>query len=521
MTISRRNFLQGTAVGLGGVALAGLAAGCSPAPQASSSDSAPAENAGNEATPSEPAAPKNVASTLDCDLCIVGAGFSGMVSAVEAATSGAQVIVLEASDVTGGASANGVEGSFGANSKIAKKQGITIDINEILNSEMDQSQWRADGLSWYEMMVNSGENIDWLMEQGVKIDKVDDYHGKDFQTFHWYEGGIKEGYIDPLTARMEELGVQIEFSTPAKELVLDDGGKVVGVLAEPKSGEWMQVNAKNVILATGGFGANYELCSNIGYPADRLLSVGSPYDDGSGHDMAVAAGARDMSEYAADNCGSIIGSVGFDMANLGFCMMPQIPWINDSCERFYREDNCLVNLSLANPPKWNQRRSFMIWDQGILDGITAETEGLSELLERGLAANEGDFYKADTLAELAQTVDLDAAELQAFVDEYNAMCAEGVDVIWGKNPEFMVALSNPPYYIAQPINAMFTTVGGVATNRQAQAIDKQHNPIEGLYVVGVEGCMLYRNVYTIGTPGSCSGNSINTARVAVKHALAS
>lgn len=516
MTLSRRNFLQGAAVGLGGAALAGLA-GCASAPQQPSTEATPSNGATESPEPEAEA--KNVTNTMDCDICIVGAGFSGMVSAVQAAMDGANVVVLEASNTTGGASANGVEGSFGANSKIAQSQGITIDINEILNSEMNQSQWRADGLSWYEMMVNSGDNIDWLMEQGVRIDKVDDYHGKDFQTFHWYEGGIKTGYIDPMTARMEELGVTIEFNTPARELITDAAGRVIGVLAEPKSGEWTQVNAKTVILATGGFGANYELCSNIGYPADRILSVGSPYDDGSGHDMAVAVGAHDMSDYAADNCGSIIGSVGFDMGNLGFCMKPQIPWINDSCERFYREDNCLVNLSLANPPKWNQRRSFMIWDQAIQDGITAEMEGFADLLERGLAANEGDFYKADTLADLAKAVDLDPEQMQAFVDEYNAMCAEGVDLIWGKNPEYMVALGNPPYYIAQPINAMFTTIGGVATNRQAQAIDKQHVPIEGLYVVGVEGCMLYRNVYTIGTPGSCSGNSINTARVAVKHAM--
>lgn len=510
MELTRRNFLQGAALSLGGAALAGMTV------SAQTAQAAENETTSEDTSSSEP---KNISKTIDCDICIVGAGFSGMISAVEAASNGAEVVVLEASKTTGGAAANGVEGSFGANSKIAQEQGITIDINEILNSEMDQSQWRADGLSWYEMMANSGANIDWLVEQGVRIDKVDDYHGKDFQTFHWYEGGIKEGYIDPMTTRMEELGATIEFSTPARELVTDNNGKVTGVLAETETGEWVQVNAQAIILATGGFGANYELCSHIGYDADRIISVGSPYDDGSGHNMAIAVGAHDMSDYAADNCGSIIGSVGFDMNNLAFCMKPQIPWINDNCERFYREDNCLVNLSLANPPKWNQRRSFMIWDQGILDSIAAETEGLTELLENGLAADKGDFYKAETLAELAGMVDLDAEKLEAFVEEYNTMCAEGVDVIWGKNPEYLVAFSTPPYYIAQPINAMFTTIGGVATNRKAQAVDKGRNPIEGLYVVGVEGCMLYRNVYTIGTPGSCSGNSINTARVAVQDAL--
>lgn len=443
-----------------------------------------------------------------------------MVSAIEAAEGGAKVIVIEASKLTGGASANGVEGSFGVNSSISKSLGISVDLNHVLMSEMEQSQWRADGLAWLEMMENSGANIDWLAEQGVEFGEVDDYHGKDYQTFHWYKGGIMDGYITPMTNKMNELGIQIEFSMKADDLLVE-GGEVKGVYAQGTDGKWTLVNAKAVILATGGFGANYELCSHIGYPADRLLSVGSEFDDGSGHSMAVSAGAKDISSYAADNCGSIIKSFSFNMTNLGFCMAPQIPWINENCERFYKEDNCTVNLSLANPPKWNQAHSFMLWDQKIFDDYAATIEDdLPQMLDTGLKSGEGDVFKADTLEELAKAAGIDAAALSDFVENYNQMCANGKDDLWGKDPKFMVAIQNPPYYLAEPINAMFTTIGGVATNRNAQAIDENHAPIDGLYVVGVEGCMLYRNVYTIGTPGSCSGNSINTARVAAKHAIA-
>lgn len=512
MDITRRGFLRGTACGLAATALIGVA-GCSP--QNSTDQSTDKSASGADA-----AEEKTISQTYECDICVVGAGFSGMIAAVQAHEDGAQVILLESSSITGGASANGVEGSFGVDSSLTKELGIQVDIKNILMSEMEQSQWRADGLSWLEMMENSGQNIDWLIEQGVKFDKVDDYHGKDYQTFHWYEGGIMEGYIEPMTAKVEELGIQVEFSTKAEELILQDG-EVGGVYAKNGSGEWIKIDAKAVILATGGFGANYELCSKIGYPADRLLSVGSPNDDGSGHDMAVAAGAKDFADYAADNCGSIIKSFSFSMTNLGFCMAPQIPWINESCERFYKEDNCTVNLSLANPPKWNQERSFMLWDEAIFDAYaTTQEDDMHAMLENALSSGEGDVFKADTLAELAEAACLEPNELEAFVEKYNAMCAAGQDELWGKDPKYLVPLQNPPYYLAQPINAMFTTIGGVATNRNAQAIDSQHQAIGGLYVVGVEGCMLYRNVYTIGTPGSCSGNSINTARTAAKHAVA-
>ena len=513
MAITRRNFLRGAGIGaLGITAAAGLAA-CSP----ESTETQQQSTDKQQSTQTQET--KEITNTLECDICIVGAGFSGMISAIDATEQGATVIVLEASDKTGGASANGVEGSFGVNSTLSKSLGIEVDLNHILMSEMEQSQWRADGLSWLEMMENSGANIDWLADQGVLFDTVDDYHGKDYKTFHWYKGGIMDGYITPMTNKMNELGIQIEYSTKASELIVENGA-VVGVYAENGSGEWIQVNAKAVILATGGFGANYELCSRIGYQADRLQSVGSEYDDGSGHNMAVSAGAKDISDYAADNCGSIIRSFSFNMTNLGFCMAPQIPWINENCERFYKEDNCVVNLSLANPPKWNQAHSYMIWDQKIFDDYASTIEDdLAGMLETGLSSSEGDVFKADTLEELAGYVDLDPDALKAFVDDYNSMCENGADELWGKDPQYMIALENPPYYIAEPINAMFTTIGGVATNRNAQAIDAKHQPIPNLYVVGVEGCMLYRNVYTIGTPGSCSGNSINTARVAAKHAI--
>lgn len=64
------------------------------------------------------------------------------------------------------------------------------------------------------------------------------------------------------------------------------------------------------------------------------------------------------------------------------------------------------------------------------------------------------------------------------------------------------------------------TIGAIATNRDGQAINADKEPIEGLYAVGVDGCMLYRNVYTIDAPGSCSGNGINMGRTAARHACA-
>lgn len=83
----------------------------------------------------------------------------------------------------------------------------------------------------------------------------------------------------------------------------------------------------------------------------------------------------------------------------------------------------------------------------------------------------------------------------------------------------MLPLSTPPFYIAKPMSMFLMSIGGIATNENSQVIDDNLDPIPGLYAIGVDGCMLYRNVYTINCPGSCSGNSVFTGRTAAQHAV--
>ncbi|MDD5807074.1 MAG: FAD-binding protein, partial [Eggerthellales bacterium] len=138
-----------------------------------------------------------------------------------------------------------------------------------------------------------------------------------------------------------------------------------------------------------------------------------------------------------------------------------------------------------------------------------------------LETNEGDcLYSADTIEELAGFFGLDPKALVAEIDKYNAYCEAGEDGDWCKDPMFMMPLKNPPYYITKPETLFLMTIGAVFTDGNGQALDKNNNPIEGLYAIGVDGCMLYRNVYTIDVPASCCGNSVNMGRHAADHACA-
>lgn len=85
------------------------------------------------------------------------------------------------------------------------------------------------------------------------------------------------------------------FATAATSLVIAENGTVAGVYAQDESGQVLQVNAKAVILASGGIGANTELLPEAGMPQDALddmIVMCVPTVSGDGFTMARAAGCK-------------------------------------------------------------------------------------------------------------------------------------------------------------------------------------------------------------------------------------
>jgi fumarate reductase flavoprotein subunit len=60
------------------------------------------------------------------------------------------------------------------------------------------------------------------------------------------------------------------------------------------------------------------------------------------------------------------------------------------------------------------------------------------------------------------------------------------------------------------------TIGGIGTNRNYEVVTPEWDPIPGLYAIGTDGNMLYRDIYTINVPGTCSSSGINGGRVAAR-----
>lgn len=540
--ISRRSFLAGASA-LGAIAGLGLF-GCSQTSTADSTksqagstevitstskaDSVEKQTSSTEAITAARWVPESVDKTYDTDILIVGCGGSGLACAVQSAENGADIIVIEKSNQPGG-NANFVEGIFAINSKPQQEMGIEIKPADIIDAELNRGQYRQNGALWLDLCLKSADNIDWLLEQGCLFSGViDDYHGGLFQTFHWWEedkAGV--GYVEPMVRRLSELGVKPHLETAAKSLIMENN-KVAGVYAEGPEGN-IQYNAKAVIFATGGFGGNPEMIAKQGWDTSSLVIIGSPNAAGDAYRMAMEVGGKD---FLPDSCQSVLGHIKAlpivnmaDPANpisgyFGIASGGPVLWVNEYADRYTNEDIRTQNMVLPSVTGKSNKANYCIFDQNIYETFYGITDEARSTFEESLEENEGEsLFKADSIEELASKFDLDPKDLNSTIERYNELCAKGSDDDFAKPSDMMIPIEKGPFYIGKLGYSFFFTVGGIWTNKNRQVLNEDKDPIPGLYAIGNDGGMLYRNVYTINMPGTAFGNQVNSGREAANNAL--
>lgn len=512
--ISRRKFLQDAAVGAASLTAIGLLEGCAP-------KQVPSESSSNV---SQTEAPTKVpvSETQTTDIVVVGGGNSGLAAAVQAAQLGAKVTVLESQKAIGGGG-QGTEGILGIGSKMQKAKGIEVDIVEKLDEENRVFNYRLNAWFWKDMLNASGEDIDWLVDNGVLFKgDVDDYHGwgHGLKVFHWWKDGKGINYTQPMGAKAKSLGVTILVETPAKSLITD-GGKVTGIYATKADGSIIQINCKAVILASGGYAANKDMMTAHGQDMVANQYVGFPGQNGDALRMAIDAGGVDITTHRG-----FMRTVGYFgtifMTNLSFAIDGISPvWVNQDGQRYIREDLQPTYMdSYAVNAIMSQEKSFVVFDQGLLEKMASSQPDLISDAAKLVKENKGGIFQADTIEELATKAGMDPKALADTIAQYNAMCDQKADKDWNKPSELMIALTKAPFYIFRHQVAYITSIGGILINRKMEVINASGNAITGLFAAGTAACELYRETYTIDKPGSMNGHNIYSGRTAAKNAVA-
>lgn len=530
MEISRRNFLKGASA-LGAGALAVGLAGCG----GPSTLSSTGEKDGTaETAPVKTYTPDE---SITVDVAVVGAGNSGMCAAIEAANAGLSVALIEKQNEIGGSSF-ATEVIFGLGSTMQKEAALELPYRyEVVDQELNYTNYHSDPLLWGDYIEHSGENIDWLQQQGVKFDSVDDYRGVSaFPTAHWWEGKIGTSFMEAMTARVGELNIDVRTSTAALDLKTD-GKAVTGLYAENGDGSILEVSARAVLLACGGIGNDLELLQEkTGIDTTHVKTEFPLPNVGDGHRMAWAVGAKET-DISILPCMGVDGFVIRDAISLASCIQPGL-YINAAGERFMAEDLHLKKLYalVLNAQRSQQCDTFTFFDNDFIELLedgrglyvgNLEFEagdkipGLRDQLETGTqATGYRVVFKGDTLEALAADMGADADTLARTVDRYNELCAQKVDEDFGKDAAYLNPIGEGPYYAVHCDMSVLTTFGGIAINRRMQVLDEGNEVIPGLYSSGVTSCSLYQDTYNYQISGGMNGYCTYSGRTAAQQIAA-
>lgn len=459
-------------------------------------------------------------STVDADVVVVGAGGAGMTAAITAAAEGKSVVILESQSMVGGNSVRATggmnagktvyqdENEFGESAGVEKTLKTAAEKyadNETITAlaKTVSEQWAAyqanptgyfDSVELMELdtmiggkgindpelvetlCANSADAIDWLDEHGITLHNVSSFGGASVKRIHRpvnAEGktvSVGSYMIPLLQENCEKAGVKMMLDTTATEILTDANGAAVGVKATGASGETVTVNAKAVVLATGGFGANLDMVVKYKPELKGFMTTNAPGIQGQGIEMAQAIGAAtvDMDQIQihptveANTAALITEGLRGDGAIL----------INEEGQRFIDEVGTRDVVSAAEIAQTGSY-SWLVVDQAMADASSV----IQGYIKKGYTVTGA------TYEELGEAMGVDAAAFAETMEKWNGYVEAKNDPDFGRT-SFANPLNTAPYYAVKVTAGVHHTMGGLKINANTEVLNEKGEVIPGLFAAG-------------------------------------
>ena len=469
---------------------------------------------------------------IETDVVVVAAGLSGVAAAATAAENGARVVAFEKASTVGGAANMGM-GPFAVGSKQQQAMMVDINVERAFKMFMEYTHWRVDATLVKRYFENSASTIEWLEDMGVQFAGAYKYFPKSEATWHIVavNGGIGRNGGAIMTKALMEFaksnGAEFYLETPVTKILKSVDGKVCGVIAKGPDGEEIEASCKAVIICTGGAGDNPQMIKErIGYTfREDMYNFAVPGMKGEGIKMAEEIGAAksDMNIEMTYNLPDV--DSGPECTTVVF-MQPNL-LVNLNGERFMDEEQMQNSTFTGNAIAIQKKRTaFSILDASILRGYKKWGPDVINFVHFGAEVNDFDqgvtelvkngnkfVFKANSIRELAVQLGVDPDKLEETVKEYNEMCATA-DTQFYKSSKFMKPIIRAPFYAGKMHPSGYGTLGGIKINNYAEVLDKDWNPIPGLFAAGTDTCSIFGDSYMFLLPGNTMGYCLNTGRFA-------
>ena len=458
--------------------------------------------------------------SYDADVVVIGAGGAGMTAAMTAADAGQKVVILESQAMVGGNSARATGGMNAAKTvyqdenefdqaagvektlaTAAEKYADNETITALAKTVSEQwAAYQANPTGYFDsvelmeldtMVGGKGINnpelvktlcegtadaIDWLDENGITLHNVSSFGGASVKRIHRpvnEEGKVVSvgAYMIPLLQEnCEKRGIDIVLNTTVDTILTDANGTAVGVSGTDKDGNTVVVNAKSVILATGGFGANLDMVTKYKPELAGFMTTNAAGAQGQGIEMATAIGAGtvDMDQIQihptveANTAALITEGLRGDGAIL----------VNANGERFIDEvgtRDVVSAAEIAQPGSY----SWLIVDQAMVDASSV----IQGYIKKGYTKTGA------TYEELAKELDVDPATFTNTMETWNSYVEAKNDPDFGRT-SFANPLNNGPYYAIKVTAGVHHTMGGVTINSATEVLKEDGTVIPGLFAAG-------------------------------------
>ena len=443
--------------------------------------------------------------TLDTEIVIIGAGGAGMTAAIMLQQAGKDFIILEKMPYVGGNTTKATGGMNASETHYQKEQGIE-DSNALFAADTMKGGHALNDSALVAVMANSSAGaIDWLDTIGADLPKISFSGGASVNRIHAPADGSGVGayLVDRFSAKLKELGVEVMLETAATELLADADGKITGVKAVGPDAIYT-INAKAVILASGGFGANEEMYTTYRPDLKGTVTTNAPGATGDGIVMAQALGADlvDIEQIqlhpTVEQTTSILitESVRGDGAIL----------VNQGGERFTNE---LLTRDAVSAAELAQEGSYayIIFDQKLRDNLKA----IEKYVKSGITV------QADTIEGLAEQLGIGPATLAKTLNDWNEIVKNQRDTQFGRTTGMKENLTTAPYYAIKIAPGIHHTMGGVKINTAAEVINTDGAAIPGLFAAG-EVCGGVHGGNRLG--GNAVADIVIFGRIAAESAMA-
>ena len=307
--------------------------------------------------------------------------------------------------------------------------------------------------------------------------------------------------------------IEILYETPAKELIQNPIDKSIqGVVAEEKGKKIFVKARKGVVLACGGYEADYEMQVYFNFPGIKIYPWGTPYNTGDGIKMVSEVGAPLWHTCNLEWDGPCVKvpSEKYGIAvQAGILTMAGVPGnyivVNKYGRRFMNDTKSLTHIKETLELTYFDHEKvehpnlpfYIVFDETyrvkrpLVPKSTFAWNHVHKVVEwssdNSAEIEKGWVLKANTLQELAAKAGIDPAGLEATVSKYNEYCRAGKDADFKRRPEHLFPVATPPYYAAELALTVTNTQGGPKHNGKAQTLNKDNKPIPRLYTPGELG----------------------------------